>query len=133
MQPEEMTGQEAAPVWSTGRLVIGIVSMVLFVLIGFQSCAAGLSHAMSNSEATSGTNGVMTAFFILVAGIVAVCTRKSRSQTVTMIPAAFYWLGAVLTLGTGATYGDLPVWGGISFLFGMVYVVAGIKTGKKKS
>ena len=44
MQPEEMNGQEAAPVWSTGRLVIGIVSMVLFVLIGFQSCAAGLSH-----------------------------------------------------------------------------------------
>ena len=73
------------------------------------------------------------AFFILVAGIVAVCTRKSRSQTVTMIPTVFHWLGAALTLGTGATYGDLPVWGGISFLFGIVYVIAGIKTGKKKS
>ena len=133
MQTDGMSEHKATPVWSTGRLVIGILSMVLFVLIGFQSCAPGLSNAMSNNEATSGTSGVMTALGILVAGIVAVCTRKSKSQTVTMIPAIFYWLAAVFTLGTGATYGDLPVWGGISFIFGLVYVVAGLKTGKQKS
>ena len=31
----------------TAKLVIGIISMVLFVLVAFQSCAAGLRSARS--------------------------------------------------------------------------------------
>lgn len=32
-----------------GKLVIGIISIVLFVLVGMQSCAAGLSNALSSN------------------------------------------------------------------------------------
>ena len=36
----------------TAKLVIGIISMVLFVLVAFQSCAAGLGNALAdNGEA----------------------------------------------------------------------------------
>ena len=38
-----------------GKLVIGIISIVLFVLVGMQSCAAGLSNALSSNGEVSGT------------------------------------------------------------------------------
>lgn len=36
-----------------GKLVIGIISIVLFVLVGMQSCAAGLSNALSSNGEVS--------------------------------------------------------------------------------
>jgi len=117
-------------VWSSGRLIISILSMVLCVIIAFQSCAAGLSNAMQENGATSGTSGMMLAFCMLLAGIIGAVTRNSKSQIVTMIPAGFYWFGTLLTFGTGSTYGDLPVWGGFSFVFGLVFVIAGLKMKK---
>ena len=35
----------------TAKLVIGIISMVLFVLVAFQSCAAGLGNALADNGA----------------------------------------------------------------------------------
>ena len=58
-----------------GKLVIGIISIVLFVLVGMQSCAAGLSNALSSNGEVSGTAGLLLAVSLLIAGIVAICTR----------------------------------------------------------
>lgn len=41
----------------TARLVIGIISMVLFVLITFQSCAAGVANTLSDNGEVSGSAG----------------------------------------------------------------------------
>lgn len=116
--------------WSTGRLTIGIISIILFFLVSFQSCAAGLSNAMQNNSASSGTSGVFLAFCLLIAGIVGICTRNSKSKIGPIVSCVFYWLGSLLTVGTGSTYGDLPIWGGLSFIFGIIFVVSAIKTKK---
>lgn len=116
--------------WSAGRLTIGIISIVLFVLVAFQSCAAGMSNALQENNATSGTSGLMLAFCLLIAGIVGICTRNSESKVGPIITCVFYWIGALLTIGTGGTYGDLPIWGCLSFIFGIVFVIAAVKTGK---
>lgn len=89
--------------WSSGRLAIGIISIVLFVLIGLQSCAVGVGNTLEDNGATSGSSGM---------------------------GMAFYWLAALLTIGTGDSYPDLPIWGVIAFLFGVVFLIAGIKTKK---
>nr|WP_264472805.1 hypothetical protein [Extibacter muris] len=52
-------------------MVTGIISIVLFALISFQSCAAGLSNALEQNNATSGTAGLLLAFIYLIAGIIA--------------------------------------------------------------
>lgn len=62
----------------TAKLVIGIISMVLFVLVAFQSCAAGLGNALADNGEVSGTSGMLLAFCMLIAGIVGVATRKSK-------------------------------------------------------
>ena len=118
--------------WSTGRLTIGIISIVLFVLVSFQSCAAGLSNALAENGATSGTSGFFLAIMLLIAGIVGICTRNSKGKGGAIACTIMYWLGAILTIGTGDTYGDLPIWGVISFIFGLVFLISAIKTRKNK-
>ncbi|WP_269477797.1 DUF5067 domain-containing protein [Hominibacterium faecale] len=113
---------------STGRLVIGIISMILFIFIAFQSCAAGLSNALEENNALSGSAGLFTAIMFLVAGIVGVCTRNTRGIVGPIITAVLYFIGAAFTIGTGDTYGDLPIWGALSAIFGLMLVFCVVKT-----
>lgn len=117
--------------WSTGRLTIGIISIVLFFLVSFQSCAAGFSNAIQNNNSTSGSSGMFLSFCLLLSGIVGICTRNSKSKMGPIITCIFYLLGALLTVGTGSTYGDLPIWGGLSFIFGIVFAISAVKTKKE--
>lgn len=117
-------------VWSAGRLTIGIISIVMFPLISLQACAAGLGNALAENNSSSGTAGVILAFFLLIAGIIGICTRNSKSKLGAEIATVIYWLAASITVGTGETYPDLPIWGAISFFFGIVFLIASIKTKK---
>ena len=103
---------------------------VLFVMISFQSCAAGLGNAIDNNNSLSGIAGFCLAICMMIAGIIAICTRKSVNKIPTVLPALFYWFGSLLTIGSGDTYGDLPIWGTLSFIFGLVFVVACYKQKK---
>lgn len=116
--------------WSTGRLTIGILSILLFAFVSFQSCAAGISNALEENGATSGSDGLFVSICFLIAGIIGICTRNSASKIGAFITTAFYWIGAFMTIGTGKTYGDLPVWGTLSFIFGIVFLISAIKTKK---
>ena len=62
----------------TAKLIIGIISIVLCFFVLFQSCAAGIGNAIAENGETSGSSGLVVAILMLVAGIVGLCTRKSR-------------------------------------------------------
>lgn len=117
-------------VWSAGRLIIGILSLCMSFIILLQSCSVGLLNSLSNSKEIDGFAGAFLAFMWFVGGIVAIVTRNSRSRTVTMLPVAFYWLGALLST-TAGIYRDLKIWGFVSFVFGVIFLLAGLKTKKK--
>ena len=108
----------------TTRLVIGIVSMVLFIIISFQSCAVGLGNALLNNEDTSGAAGIFLAFCMLVAGIVAVAARSSKSASI--VAGCFYGLGGLIGVINVGTYSDLMIWSIISFVFAAVLIITGI-------
>ena len=36
--------------WSAGRLTIGVISIILFVFIVFQSCTVGINNALEEKE-----------------------------------------------------------------------------------
>lgn len=120
--------------WSTAKLVIGIISMVLFFLVSLQSCAAGLGNALAENDSTSGSSGMLCAIFMLTAGIVTVATRNSAKKGGTIASIILYFLGAIVTIGTGDTYPDLPIWGSISFSFALVNLgsIFEINDAKKK-
>ena len=67
----------------TMRLIIGIFSILLSVMVGLQSCAAGVGEALANSDSNGGGAGMILGFFMLAAGIITIATRKSKGGTIT--------------------------------------------------
>lgn len=106
------------------RLVIGIISIVLFFLVSFQSCAAGLGNALEDNGEVSGTAGFMLACCMLIAGIVGICCRKLKAGTI--VAGCFYAVGGLLGIANVGSYADLQIWSILSFIFAAVFIITGI-------
>ena len=106
----------------TAKLIIGIISIVLFMIITFQSCATGVVNALeSNNEDISGSAGLLLAIAMLIAGIIGVAARKSKGGSITA--GAFYILGAIIGFANLGTFGDLIVWSVLALIFGLVFIL----------
>lgn len=110
----------------TAKLVIGIISIVLFGFILFQSCVAGLGNAITDNGETSGSSGVFLAFCMLIAGIIAIATRKGIAGG--FVSGGFYAIGGIIGISNFGSYGDLQVWSILCFIFAVVTVVGSIMT-----
>lgn len=108
----------------TAKLIIGIVSIVLFVVVAFQSCAAGLVEAIDGEGGTSGGGGILLALCMLIAGIVGIAARKSKGGSITS--GAFYLLGALFGYANLGVFGDLIIWSVLCTAFGIFFIVSGI-------
>lgn len=60
------------------KLVSGILSIILFVFVSFQSCAAGVSNALEANGEASGSAGIIVAILMLAGGIVSIATKIVR-------------------------------------------------------
>lgn len=114
----------------TTRLCIGIISMILFVLIMFQSCTAIIGGALTD-KASGASLGAILAWIMLFAGIIAVCTRHSIVGA--YITAAFYVIASIISFCTIKTlFFDVAIWWGIlSLIFAVVFICSGIYSTKK--
>ena len=113
----------------TARLSIGIISMVLFLIILFQSCAAGIGEAITGDNGGGAGSGASVAWLILIAGIVGVCTRKGVIGA--YVSAAFYTLAGIIGVSSmGSIFADLVIWGVVSLIFAVIFVFGGILTKK---
>ncbi|MDR1699719.1 MAG: hypothetical protein LBR68_00825 [Lachnoclostridium sp.] len=109
----------------TAKLVLGIISMVLFIVITMQSCAVGIVNTVEGTGEVSGTAGMMLAICMLVAGIVGVATRN-KGKGGSFTAGGFYLVGAIIAAANAGTYGDLTVWTVISAIFGIVFILGTI-------
>lgn len=116
--------------WSVGRLVIGILLMVLSMVVLFQSCAAGIVNTMEESSDMGGSAGFVLAILMIASGIVAVCTRNAKSKVGPVIAAVLLVIGALVGLCNAAVYQDLIIWSIVSLAFAAVFVICAIKTKK---
>jgi hypothetical protein len=114
----------------TAKLIIGIVSIVLFAIIIFQSCAAGLVNAVSeNTSDASGSAGALLGFSMLIAGIIGVAARNTKGGSITA--GIFYLVSALVGFANLGTFGDLVVWSVVAAAFGAVFLVSGFTMPKK--
>ncbi|SRR5690554_421295 len=110
----------------TSRLIIGIISIVLFGLIIFQSCAVGAANALEGNEEVSGSAGLLLAICMLIAGIVGIVTRnKGKGGPITA--GIFYLVGGLLGITNVGSFADLQIWSILSILFAGVYIVGAIR------
>lgn len=103
------------------KKVAGIISIVLFVLVSFQSCAAGLGNAISNNNEASGSAGLILAVCMLIAGIIALISKYSKGMTITSI--VFYVLGGILGLANVGSFKDLQIWSILSLIFAGLLII----------
>jgi len=114
--------------WETPRVVIGIITVVLFFLFQFQSCVAGagetLQSIFSDSAGTSGSTGYVVSFFFLIAGIVSIVCRKSKGGSIAA-GAVYAICGMALVQEDFSFFKDLAFYCFISFVFGGILIIGG--------
>ena len=105
----------------TWKLVSGIISIVLFVIVGFQSCAVGIGNTLQD-------NGEV-AIMLLVGGIVSIVTRNgSKGGNIALI--VLFGLGALCGFTMGGSYSDLSVWAGWCLICTILAIVSLVKKPK---
>ena len=113
------------------KLVSGILSIILFVFVSFQSCAAGLSNALEANGEASGTAGIMVAVFMLAGGIVSIATRKAKGKGGNIALIILFGIAALVGFTNYGSYSDLAIWSGWCLINAVLAVIAMI-IGKKK-
>ena len=108
----------------TAKLVTGILSIILFVFVTFQSCAAGVGNALSANGEVSGTAGVMVAVCLLSGGIVSIATRNQDKNGGNIACTIVYVIGALLGLTMAGSYSDLRIWGVYSGICGIMHLAS---------
>ena len=114
------------------KLISGILSMVLFLVVAFQSCAAGVANTLAENGEVSGSAGILVAILMLAGGIVSVATRKSEKKGGNIALIVLFGLAALLGFANYGSYSDLAIWSGWCLLNAVLAVVA-MLTGKKKT
>lgn len=110
----------------TWKLVAGILSIILFVFVTFQSCAAGLGNAMADNGEVSGSAGVIVAIVLLAGGIVSIATRKGgKGGNIALI--VLFAIGALVGFTMAGSFADLRIWAGWCLVNAVVAVVALVK------
>jgi len=102
------------------KKVIGVISIVLFLLVVLQSCAAGIGNTLTGNDEISGTAGLMLAIFMLIAGIISIMSRENKGMTITS--AVFYVVGGLIGITNAGSYKDLNIWGGLNLLFAALLI-----------
>lgn len=104
------------------KLVLGIISCVLFVLVAFQSCAAGVANTLTDNGEVSGTAGFLTALFMLAGGIVAIAARKTRGGAIACV--ILYGLGALIGFANAGSYADLNIWSAFCVIVAVICLIS---------
>lgn len=109
------------------------LSMVLFILVAFQSCAAGVANTLAENGEVSGSAGILVAVLMLAGGIVSVATRKSEKNGGNISLLVLFGLAALIGFTNYGSYSDLAIWSGWCLINAGLAVLAMISGNKKKA
>lgn len=108
----------------TWKLVSGILSMILFVIVTFQSCAAGVANSLEANGETCGSAGVLVAILMLAGGIVSVATRNAEKKGGNIALIVLFGLAALVGFTGFGSFSDLAIWAGWCLINAILAVVA---------
>lgn len=94
------------------KLVAGILSCILFLVVMFQSCAAGLANSLSENGEVSGTGGILLSVLMLAGGIVSIVVRNSTKNGGNIALIVLFGLAALIGFASYGSFSDLAIWAG---------------------
>lgn len=91
------------------KLVSGIFSIILFVVVAFQSCAVGVANTLGETGEIGGSGGIVLAILMLAGGIVSIATRSGgRGGNIALI--VLFGISTFFGFVTAGSYSDLRIW-----------------------
>lgn len=113
------------------KLVSGIISIVLFTFVTFQSCAAGIANTLTENGESSGSAGIVVAIMLLAGGIVSIAVRNAgKGGNIAL--AVIFAIGAIVGFSMAGSFVDLNIWAGWCALNAVLAVVDIFISGKNK-
>jgi hypothetical protein len=112
------------------KLVSGILSIVFFIFVAFQSCAAGVVNALEDQGGISGASGIIVAILLLTGGIVSIVTRNSTGKGGNIALIVLFGLAALIGFAGHGVYSDLVIWSCWCLINAVLAIIAIIR-GKK--
>lgn len=110
----------------TWKLVSGILSIVLFIVVAFQSCVAGVANTLTENGEVSGSAGIIVAIMMLAGGIVSIATRKgSKGGNIALI--VLFGIGTLSGFSMAGSYTDLNIWAAWCAINAVLAIVALVK------
>lgn len=117
----------------TWKLVSGILSIILFTVVSFQSCAAGIVNALEDNGSSSGFTGVVVAILMLTGGIVSIATRNSLAKGGNISLIILFGLAALIGFTGYGNYSDLAIWAGWCLICAVLAFVSLLRLNKRRS
>lgn len=108
----------------TAKLVFGVLSICLTVMVLFQSCAAGAANALASNGEAGGTGGFVVAILLLAGGIVMIATRKSEKRGGAITALVLYLLAALIGFATAGSYSDLKIWSAFALIVAALNIIS---------
>ena len=112
------------------KLVSGILCIVLFGFIIFQSCAAGIVNAIEDNGDISGSAGVIVAVLMLAAGIISIVTRKNKGKGGNIALLILFGIAAGIGFAFAGIYSDLRIWAGWCAICAIMAIISLVVSGK---
>lgn len=106
------------------KLVSGILSIILFVLVSMQSCAVGAANTLADNGEVSGTAGLFVAICMLAGGIVSIVTRKSEGKGGNIALIVLFGLATLIGFCNYGSYSDLVIWSGWCLINAVLALIA---------
>lgn len=113
------------------RISIGVISIIISVIVFFQSMAAGLVNSIEQNGESGGSGGFLLFLLMLTSGIIILAAKKSKGAQITS--SVFLLVGGLIALLLAGGYGDLYIWGIVSIVFAVLnYLFVARKIVKEK-
>lgn len=114
----------------TWKLVSGILSVVFFLFVTLQSCAASMADALTDGDGIGGAAGLIVALMLLSGGIVSIAVRKGgNGGNIALI--VLFGIGALCGYTMAGNYSDLPFWASWCLVCAVLALVSLIRSSKK--
>ena len=108
------------------KLVAGILTLVFFIIVIFQSCAAGVVNSIEANGGSSGSMGFVVGLLMLAGGIVSICVRHGgKGGNIALV--VLFGLAALIGFAGHGNYSDLIIWSLWCLINAVIAVVAIIK------
>lgn len=117
----------------TWKLVSGILCMVLFAVVAFQSCAVGIAGSIDSSYSASSGAGLILAVLMLAGGIVSVSTRNSEKAGSDIALIVLFATAALFGFVLAGEFSDLNIWAGWCLINAVMAIVSMLKKKKGKN